>query len=228
VGHRRAGRVALPIILALPLGCTRQTTVAPTLAVTCSPTPPSGPAPLLVSFNVNVAGAQGSFSVAINYGDGTSGTDLAAAHTYTDPGTYTATFTVRSATQSALCTSAVSVGAPAPTPTPPPAQNQPPAPVFKTTPAAGAGDLITGTAPFSVRYNLCDSSDPEQDVLYFSMDFEGDGVFDTGGTTGAHCRRTFSYPAGSFQPRVCVTDLGPDHVPSHPYQCKRYTVRSVP
>jgi hypothetical protein len=224
----RAGRVTLPMTLALALGCTRETTVAPTLAVTCSATPASGLAPLFVTFIVNVAGAEGSFSVAISYGDGASGTDVAAPHTYAGAGTYTATFTVRSATQSALCTTAVSVGAPPPSPSPPPAENQPPVPVFKTTPAAGPGNLIAGPAPFDVRFNLCDSSDPEQDVLYFSMDFQGDGAFDTGGTTGAQCRRTFSYPVGSYQPRICVTDLGPDHVPAHPYQCARYTVRAGP
>jgi hypothetical protein len=178
-----------------------------------------------VNFGLNIAGAEGSFTVSISYGDGSTGGDPAVPHTYAAGGVYSAAFTIRTASQSALCTTAVNVSSPPP-PSPPP--NQPPDPVFKSTPAAGAGNVIAGTAPFSVRFNLCDSRDPEQDPLYFTMDFQGDGAFDIGGTTGAQCRHDYVYAVGTYQPRVCVTDLGPDGVPLHPYQCNRYTLRANP
>lgn len=205
-------------------GCDRAAPiVAPTLSATCSAAPSSGAAPLAVSFNLNVAGAQGPFTVAISYGDGATGSDPGSAHTFASGGVYTVSFTVRTATQSALCSASVSVSA---APPPPPPQNQAPEPIFRTTPAAGPGNTLSGPAPFTVRYDLCRSTDPEQDRLYFTMDFEGDGRFDVGGTTGAQCRRSHSYPAGTYQPRMCITDLGEDGVPMHPYLCVKYALQA--
>ena len=54
-------------------------TTAPSLSVTCSANPGSGTAPLAVSFALNVSGAQGAISVRINYGDGSSGTEISPA-----------------------------------------------------------------------------------------------------------------------------------------------------
>lgn len=218
-------RVVLPLMLLAWSGCQADTVVRPTLAATCSAEPSSGAVPLSVNFNLNVAGAEGSFAVAIAYGDGSSGSDPGASHIYSAAGAYTVTFTVRTASQSALCSANVNVSAP-PAPTPPP--NQPPVAVFKTTPVAGAGNVITGAVLLGVRFNLCASHDPEQDVLYFTMDFQGDGTYDIGGTTGAQCRHDYTYAVGTYRPKVCVTDLGPDRAPAHPYQCERYTVQVNP
>ena len=66
--------------------------------------------------------------------------------------------------------------------------------------------------------------DVDKDVLRWTMDFRGDGINEVDGTTGGACRRDFTYAAGTYRPRICVTDLGPDREPLHPFQCKTYTV----
>src|SRR3989304_386027 len=53
------------------------------------------------------------------------------------------------------CAAIVTVGA-----APPPPPNLPPVAVFKTDPDP-AGGVISGPAPFSVRFNLCASNHPE-------------------------------------------------------------------
>lgn len=106
--------------------------------------------------------------------------------------------------------------------------NQPPVPVYKTTPSA-SGSTIGGRAPLAVTFNLCASSDPEGDPLYFLMDFDGDGRFDSSGTSGAACRHDYTYAAaGSWTPRVCLHDLGPDRMALHNDQCRTYTVSVTP
>jgi hypothetical protein len=209
-------------VLAGFAGCHKSSPTAPTLTATCSANPSSGPAPLAVSFNLSVAGSKGSFTVAIDYGDGSTGSDANAGHTYTGVGMFTASFTVSSASQSARCSTSVSVSAP---PIPP---NQPAVAVFKTTPAASSRDVITGMAPFEVQFTMCGSHDPDGDNLYFTMDFLGDGHQEVHGPTGANCRRNYTYPVGLFSPQLCVTDAGPDFGLLHPFQCKTYTVRVVP
>lgn len=85
------------------LACDKESVVAPSLSVTCGASPSSGRAPLAVNFSLNVAGAQGGTTVRINYGDGASGTEVSAPHTYSSAGSYTASFNVSTPTQSALC-----------------------------------------------------------------------------------------------------------------------------
>ena len=137
------GRIGLVIASAALLvaagpGCNEgDTLVAPTLAAECTATPATGTAPLTVAFNLNVSGAQGAFTVAVSYGDGASGASPDQPHTYAAPGTYTASFTVKTTLQSALCSTTV-VASATPPPTPPPA-NQEPHAVFKSTPTRPAG-----------------------------------------------------------------------------------------
>jgi PKD repeat protein len=206
------------------------TVVAPTLAATCAATPSTGSAPLTVAFSLNVAGAQGSFSVAIDYGDGTQGTDPGSPHVYKLAGAFIAAFTVSTSSQTARCSTAVTVSA-APSIPPP---NQPPTPFFKTTPSA-AGSTITGKAPLTVGFNLCRTGDPEGDVLQFRMDLDGNGVFEYVGSTGADCRHDATYAAGTHSARICVTDVDCTTWPAcwgapplHPFQCKTYTVVATP
>jgi hypothetical protein len=221
--RRPLAAVALAALAALP-GCQKDQVVAPSLAVTCEARPASGPAPLPVSFLLAVSGAEGTFGVSIAYGDGASGTNPDAPHTYASAGTYVAAFTVTSAAQSARCSTTVTVSAP-----PAPA-NRPPDPVFKTTPDAGGSnqDRINGTAPLGVRFNLCPTTDPDGDLLWFSMDFDGDRKFDSEGTTGAYCRRDWTYAAGTWRPRVCVHDMAASYEALHEDQCKSYTVTVTP
>jgi PKD domain-containing protein len=222
----RWSRVASVLALMLAVGpaCKHEEVTAPSLSATCSAQPASGPAPLAVSFLVGVSGAQGTFNVAVTYGDGSTGTDPAAPHTYATAGDFIASFVVTTATQAASCAAAVAV---APGTGPTPGTNQPPKPVFKTNPLANHG-TITGTAPLSVRFSMCPTSDPEGDTLYFTMDFNGDGHTDQGGTTGGNCRRDHVYAAGNWTAYNCVRDLDASGKALHEDQCATYTVVSTP
>lgn len=227
---RQTARAAMSVAVCLALlalgGCEENSPAAPTpLSVSCSATPPSGLAPLTVGFSLNVAGAQGAFSVAINYGDGRTGTEVAVPHTYTAAGTYTVAFTVTSGSQSALCSTVVRADAP-PTPSPTPTPiNQAPVADFRTTPDPGANGTFTGKPPLTIAFNMCRSADPEGDRMNFRMDFEGDGIWNVDGPTGGDCRRDFTYgQIGTYTPRICVTDLASSLQPAHPYQCQGWAV----
>jgi hypothetical protein len=221
------GRIGLVIIGAALLvasgpGCNKgDTLVAPTLAAECTATPATGTAPLTVAFNLNVSGAQGAFTVAVTYGDGASGASPDQPHTYAAPGTYTAAFTVKTTLQSALCSTTVVANA-TPPPTPPPA-NQEPHAVFKSTPTASGGRIF-GTAPLTVTFNMCPSTDPDGNLLWFRMDFTDDGHWDVNGTTGANCRYNHTYAAGTYTATNCVTDMDADGDFLDPFQCHGYTV----
>jgi hypothetical protein len=221
---RRWGLVAL---LALSgTACEEGDTVtAPELSASCRATPVEGPAPLEVAFALDVAGAEGSIAVSVSYGDGTSGTEPDAIHTYAEAGLYTASFDVRTPSQAARCATTVSVSAPEPSPEP--EGNLPPVAWFKTVPDSRNGK-ITGTAPFNVRFNMCQTDDPEDDPLNFTLDFQGDGVLDVQGRTGASCREGYDYAVGTYTAQICVTDVTPDGRALHPVQCRTYTVEATP
>lgn len=225
------GSALVAVVAALLLGvagpgCQEGDTVtAPALSATCEARPSTGTAPLTVSFLLSVAGAAGPFTVAVSYGDGTSGTSADAPHTYAS-GAFTASFTVSTATQSARCSTAVTA-LPSTVPSPPPGSNQAPIPLFKSTPDA-VGSTISGTAPLTVRFNMCGSTDPENDKLYYLMDFDGDGAFDLGGLTGAHCRADHVYGAGTTEARNCLHDIDAKGDALHNDQCKTYTVVVTP
>lgn len=221
----RLGLVALTLWLP---ACGSGTVVAPSLTATCGASPSSGQAPLVVSFSLNVAGAEGAIGVRIDYGDGASGAEIGAPHTYVNAGSYTASFAVSTPTQSALCSTPVRVDAPPPPPTPTPTPtgpNQAPTAVFNTNPVPDASGRFAGTPTLTISFNMCRSSDPEGDPLFFRMDLDGDGRFEEEGTTGADCRHSHDYDvAGTYVPRVCVTDLNRSRTPAHPYQCRDYVV----
>jgi hypothetical protein len=221
----RVASVLVVVLVAVGPACKDEETVtAPTLSATCSAQPASGPAPLAVSFLVGVSGAQGTFSVAVSYGDGSTGTDPNAPHTYAAAGSFVASFVVTTATQSAACSTAVTVG---PGAGPSPGADQPPKPVFKTNPIAKHG-TITGTAPLKVRFNMCMSSDPDGDTLYFTMDWNGDHDIDQGGTTGGNCRRDYVYTAGTWTAYNCVRDIDASGKALHDDQCATYSVVVTP
>lgn len=220
--ERRAARVlACLLALVLPACQEDQVLTAPALTVSCEARPAVGAAPLAVSFLLNVAGAEGPLSYAIRYGDGGSGSNPDASHTYAAAGSYTPSFDVTTPTQSARCSTTVTVSVG--TGGVPRSENQPPKAVFETTPAA-VGGTILGLAPLSVHFEMCQTSDPEGDELYFLMDFEGDGTFDFKGITGFHCRADHVYAAGSWRPLICVYDRDADRNPLHDDICQLYTV----
>jgi len=221
----RMACVLAGILAVVGPACQEEETVTPpALSATCEARPSSGPAPLAVSFLLGVSGAEGPFSVAVSYGDGASGTNPDAPHTYATAGSFTAAFTVTTATQSARCSTAITVQA---GPSPPPDTNQPPNAVFKSTPDAVRG-TISGTAPLSVRFNMCLTSDPDGDKVYFTMDFNGDGNIDQGGTTGGNCRRDHVYAAGTWTAHNCLRDIDANGKAFHEDQCKTYTVVATP
>jgi hypothetical protein len=169
--------------------------------------------------------------VAINYGDGTEGTDPDRPHTYAAAGAFAASFTVSTSSQSARCSTTVTVS---PAPSPPPPPNRPPNPVFKTVPAA-VGGTISGTAPFVVHLNMCQTVDPDGDRLLFTIDFDGDGNPEVRGPTGADCRQEHTYAAGTYTAIMCVSDINCQTWPAcvgvpvlHRFQCKQYTVVATP
>jgi hypothetical protein len=221
----------VPLLLLLP-ACGKDTVVAPSLTATCGASPTAGTAPLLVSFSLNVAGAEGPIGVRIDYGDGASGSDPAASHTYTAAGSYTASFTATTPRQSALCSVPVRVDSPAPPPTPTPrptGPNRPPVVVFDSNPDPDASGTFAGTATLTISFNLCRTFDPDGDPLRFRMDLDGDGKFEEEGGTGADCRHPHDYDvAGTYLPQVCATDLDPRSLaPAHPFQCRTYVVDVV-
>jgi len=205
--------------LLLPSCDEERTPVASNLSSTCEARPASGSAPLAVSFLLNVSGAEGPITVAISYGDGQSGTNPDAPHSYVAAGSYTASFDVRTSTQSARCSATVAVSGGA-TPT---SGNQAPTAVFKSTPAA-TGPTITGPSPLDVIFNMCASSDPEGDQLYFLADYDGDEHFDFGGTTGAHCRSNHVYTTGNYTAVTCLYDRDKSGKALHDDICKTYLV----
>jgi hypothetical protein len=208
------------LVLALPACNEDKNVVAPALQATCNATPTSGAAPLAVTFQLGISGAAGPTSVAIDYGDGQTGTNPDASHSYAAAGSYTASFSVSTSSQSARCSVAVSVSAGT---TPPVGGNQPPHAVFKSTPAVSAGQ-ITGPSPLDVIFNMCASSDPEGDQLYFLFDYDGDGHFDFGGITGAHCRSDHVYTSGTYTAETCLYDRDKDGKPLHDDICKTYVI----
>lgn len=200
---------------------------AGSLTLTCSASPLSGVAPLQVGFTAQLSGTAAPFAIAINFGDGTTASDTSVGHVYTRPGTYTARFTaVAAGGASADCATTITVQAPSAGPTGT-TGNQPPTAVFKTAPGDASG-TISGTAPLEVKFNMCPTTDPDHDRLLFTMDFQLDGVLDVRGTTGADCRRAFTYPLGTTQARVCVTDVDGGLGALHPAQCQIYSIQGTP
>ena len=219
---------ASAIVLLAAAGCNDENGLTTgSMALSCSASPVSGVAPLQVGFTAQPSGAPGPFTIAINFGDGTTASDTSVGHTYTSPGAYTARFTaVGAGGASAECTTTVTVLAPPPAPAGP-TGNQPPEAVFKTNPVAASG-TITGRAPLTVQFNMCPTADPDHDLLLFTMDFEFDSVVDVRGTTGSDCRRSFTYPLGTTQARICVTDVDGGLGALHPPQCQIYSIVGTP
>jgi hypothetical protein len=100
--------------------------------------------------------------------------------------------------------------------------------VFRTNPDPTSGSTFTGKAPFDIQFSMCASSDVDLDVLFWTMDFEGDGKTEVHGSTGGSCRRTNTYAAGNYRPEICVTALDSLGKARHDFQCKRYTVQITP
>lgn len=209
-GFPRWSTRAVPPLVALSLlasaGCKDNggTTPSAPLTLTCSASPTSGVAPLSVALDLSVAGGDPSFSLQINYGDGTSGSNANAVHVYSTSGVFTLSVSLGNREQSASCSQTITVAAPPPVP-----PNGPPFGGFYVKP-----NPPSGPAPLAVEFNMCNFGDPDNDRLEFSY------VFGDGTTFSGFCRATHKYKvAGSFAAKVCLTDGYPGH-----QRCNNYTV----
>ena len=158
---------------------------APTAVFNANPT--SGDAPLLVNFDgFDSFDPDGTIvSYAWNFGDGNNGTGVSTSHTYSTPGTYTATLTVtdnQGATSST--TEQITVTSPA---------NQLPVASFTATPTSG-------DAPLTVSFDASGSSDSDGTIFSYAWNF-GDGSSGSGETTS----NTFGTP-GTYIVSLIVTD----------------------
>jgi PKD repeat protein len=158
--------------------------LAPTADVIAAPT--SGDAPLPVDFDASDSSdVDGTITnYAWDFGDGNTGTGVTTSHTYTTPGTYTATVTVTdnsglTGTDSEIITV-----------TPP---NAAPTADVQAAPTSG-------TVPLVVSFDGSASSDSDGSVVSYAWDF-GDGNTGTGPTTS----HTYTTP-GTFTATLTVTD----------------------
>jgi PKD repeat protein len=162
---------------------------APTVFAAADPT--NGRAPLTVRFEADAFdtdGPEGEITYLWDFGDDGAGAfGRNASHTYTKPGTYTATVTATDADgafDEAEMTIVVD---------PPPA-NQTPTVEVAATPRSG-------TAPLPVQFTSA-ARDPDGDQLLMVWDF-GDGT-KGGGPRMAHTYRA----AGTYTATLTVSDLG--------------------
>ena len=133
-----------------------------------------------------------------------------------DPPTTTSPAATAPPTTAVPVTTVPPTTAPPPTTTPPGATNRPPVGSFRVSPNPPAGK-----APLTVTFNMCQSTDPDDDPLQFSFNF-GDGRRDQG-----FCRMDHTYTGTTvralvdqtYNARICVTDGVEGHE-----QCKEYAV----
>ena len=137
---------------------------APVAAFATSP--PSGNAPLTVSFTNQSTGSPTSYSW--NFGDGSTSSEANPNRTYTTAGTYTVQLTATNAGGSSTATKTITVTAPPPTPPAPP-PSTPSAPV-----AAFTASPPSGNAPLTVSFTNQSRGSRPNPTSYF-WDF-GDGA----------------------------------------------------
>ncbi len=153
-------------------------------------TPSSGFAPLNVAFNgTSSVAAKPIASYVWNYGDGSpadSSSGATAAHTYSTPGTYTASLTITDTDgDSDTQTTTITVNE-----------------VPNVPPTANIGSSgSSGIVPFAVTFDGSASSDSDGSITGYSWDF-GDGSPVATGATASH---TYATP-GTYTATLTVTD----------------------
>ena len=81
--------------------------------------------------------------------------------------------------------------------------------------AVAAANPVYGALPLTVRFNGTKSSDPDNDVLTYAWDFNGDGVFDDAATATAGY--TYSQP-GTYVATLRSPSLAPRNLVGHHFR----------
>jgi PKD repeat protein len=82
-------------------------------------------------------------------------------------------------------------------------EEEAPQAIISTTPAFSEEDrILGGTAPFEVVFDASKSTDPDDNIVEFKWDFDGDGQSDAAGTTASYVYKT----AGSYNATLTAID----------------------
>jgi hypothetical protein len=219
--NRNTGiRLACLAALLLPACDEEQNPTAPALSSTCEARPASGPAPLAVSFLLNVSGRQGPTTVAINYGDGQTGTNPDTPHSYAAAGSYTASFDSHARqTQSARCTAPVSVSW---RHEPRRAGTSPPNAVFKSTPAA-TGRPSRARAR-STSPSTCARAATRGRPALLPRGLRRRREVRLRWPHGGNCRSNHVYTTGNYTAEMCLYDRDKNGKALHDDICKTYLI----
>lgn len=126
------------------------------------------------------------------FGDGGKASTRTATHIYKEAGEYEVTLSVTDAAgKKGEASARFTVKAPA----------ESPLASIETTPAAVNG-VVSGQAPFDVAFDANKSQDPNNNIVEYAWDFDGDGKTDDTNATTSYKYRT----AGTFNVSLTVTD----------------------
>ncbi len=128
-------------------------------------------------------------------GDGTTGTTRTFSHTFTRLGTYIVQLEVEDIEKNKTFSSIeVEVSKPDSAPTA----------VIEPTPGFtdSKGTYLEGTVPFEVSFSALKSSDPDDDIVEYEWDFDGDGTIDSAGAVVSYQYAT----VGEFSTVLYVID----------------------
>lgn len=127
-----------------------------------------------------------------NFGDSGKAVTRTATHIFKEPGEYEVTLTLTdSKNKQGSAAKRFIVNSP----------KAPPLAGIKTTPEASNG-VVTGQAPFSVIFDASSSRDPNNNIIDYSWDFDGDSKTDDANLLTSH---TFSSP-GTYNVSLVVSD----------------------
>ncbi|MDA0179345.1 PKD domain-containing protein [Solirubrobacter phytolaccae] len=142
----------------------------------------TGASPVQVTFTANAADSDGSVvDVAWDFGDGSAGRGEAVTHTYTTPGTFTASATA--ADDQGETTTVV-------------------APAVTVTGGAPSASFTATDRGLTVDVDASASGDPDGPLVRYGWDFDSDGTVDAESATP---RASFTYPsAGEYTITLAV------------------------
>ncbi len=127
-----------------------------------------------------------------DFGDGDSKSGRNVSHVYEESGIYTLTLTVQDAQGNKdideLEIRVIDEGSP-------------PMAKIDTIPSLNS-DKVTGTSPLTLEFDATKSTDPDNDIVEYEWDFDGDGRVDE---TGSKVEFTYD-EVGEFEAKLTVTD----------------------